>query len=69
MKHPPSLDLVLASAAGVLTAVEAGALLPQYGQTWFVLAYVAVCLCLSVALALRRLRRRSMFCTSYALWR
>lgn len=67
MKQPPSLDLALAAAAVAVTAVEGWALLPIYGPTWFVLAYVATCLGLSVTVALRRVFRRSMFCVSYAL--
>ncbi len=61
------LDLVLAAAGLVVTVMEGWGLVPSYGPSWFVLAYVAACLCLSVALVFRRVFRRSMFCTSYVL--
>lgn len=61
------MDLALAAAAVAVAAIEGWALVPIYGPTWFVLAYVATCLGLSVTVALRRVFRRSMFCVSYAL--
>lgn len=64
--RPPAADVVL-SGLGVATTLIVAGLVKDYGLTWDLAAYVAIHLGLSLALALRRVRRRSSFVATYAL--